>query len=326
MILRIGKRSVVWGRCSRRFVCLTSLTALMSLILVETQTSVAGATPAQPPVDYSFYVDSSSVSTINTKGCNQGNFDVANHSNSFVYLDFGGQENSNAATLTINNITLPYSSVEQLSEQFALGYYDCTGSDTSAHLTLVVGTNNSYYANDFGGGQGWGDVVDAVGSNVASFDAFAQISIWGGSDIEAWGTPGSGSTGTLAWVQGVNNTAPSYAMLDYGSADGCPPFGSCNGGWSQYDYWYVGWGFATDWTAPQIYNSGQAEEWAAISAYGQNYQGRPINFAAVQDESDNGKNGDNTPQQAWSDFWYWLSYYGQANYTTNAYAIEIWYE
>ena len=39
-----------------------------------------------------------------------------------------------------------------------------------------------------------------------------------------------------------------------GAAEGCPPVGSCNNGWSYEDIYYVNWGNSPAYPFPQIYN------------------------------------------------------------------------
>ncbi len=265
-----------------------------------------------PHTNYSFYVRNTSGSEIYQLGRNQGHADAAHNSNSLVFLDFGGQNNANNGTfLPKSNVPVSYSTIEYLAEQFAYGYYICTGADTTTLLTLAVGTNNSAYAVNYGGGQGWGNVVSAVGSDVASFDSTGQVIVSGGNDIESWGS----ATGTLSWASGFAANAPSYFYLDYGSADGCPETISssdaCSGNWTQYDYWDVSWGNGVGEAGPEIYtrSPSQASEWALISGYGAHVYSDPIGFYTLLDEYDLAT-GTNNPTQAWTQMWDALTFWG----------------
>jgi hypothetical protein len=256
----------------------------------------AQATPAKPLTDWSFYMQSTSTSTAYTLGCNQGSFD-ADHSdaNSEVFLDFGGQITSPVVgTEYINGTDVSDATIESLSEQFAYGYYICTGTDTTSNLNLAIGTNNSL---DVGTSEGetWAGVVNTVSTWVA--DNAGQVSVWGGSDIE----PGFGSaSAAIDWSNGfADKTSALY--LNYGSADGCPPYGSCNNGWDQYDVWYVSWGSTPATIAPQIYCSAQGSQWADLSLYGADDQSGAIFFQGPLDQYDLDMTDNYTSTGAWDD-------------------------
>lgn len=155
----------------------------------------AWASPAMPPTDYSWYVSTQSTSEINQLGCNQGQFDTTNNVSSLVYIDYGEQNNGNTATESPfqPGVSSAYSTDAFMAAQFALGYFDCSGTRTQ--LNLVLGTSNCNANNEnFGGGQGWGNTVVQANNAVngsGQFDSgVGQIAISGGSDIESWsGTP-----------------------------------------------------------------------------------------------------------------------------------------
>lgn len=131
------------------------------------------------------------------------------------------------------------------------------------------------------------------------------------------------SSQAISWVQGFAANAPNSFMVNYGSADGCST--GCGSGWSLYDYWYLSYGYYLDEAAPQIYYSGDAADWGAVSSYGATSQNDPINFLAVQDEYDRDSSTD-SPTQAWADFWSAMTSYGVSGYIGTPYSIEIWVE
>jgi hypothetical protein len=279
-----------------RLAWLSAFTALCVVTLGLTSITPALATPAKPLTDWSFYVLSTSASTAYTLGCNQGGFD-AGHSDadSEVYLDFGGQ--ISGGTELINGTDVSNGTIESISEQFALGYWACTGADTTSNLNLAIGTNNDI---DVGTSEGetWAGVVNTVTTWVA--DNAGQVSVWGGDDIE----PSFGSeSAAIAWSNGFGDKT-STLYLNYGSADGCPESsydnGGCNNGWDQYDIWYVSWGSTPAVTAPEIYdtNGATASQWEMICLYGANYQSGEVLYQGPQDENDLAS-GTNTSTQAW---------------------------
>ena len=257
-----------------------------------TKTVTTPVPTTMPANDWSFYVTRMDYSTAAQLGCDQGKFDASHGNiNSTVILDFGGQNSSNTGTLlTFSNTSVTYSAIEAYAETFAYNYWSCTGAnDKTSQLTLALGTNNSAYYVNSAGGAAWAGVVNAVVSYLKSH-GYGQVVVWGANDIElSWNT----YSNTANWESGyASHTSAMY--LDFGDAAGCPPYGSCTNGWTQYQVWMMAWGFAPAQVAPEIYYTSQGTEWQAIS----NTQGR-IHFWAPLDEYTLDKNT-LTPSGAWS--------------------------
>ena len=103
-----------------RWAALTSALCILAGVLIQAQPVYA--VPAKPPTDWSFYVETTSTTTLYNLGCNQGHFDANNgKSNSAVVLDFGAQNSANTGTTEINGVGISYGTVESLAEQFARG-------------------------------------------------------------------------------------------------------------------------------------------------------------------------------------------------------------
>jgi hypothetical protein len=280
-------------RRGSRLAWLSASAALAVVTLGLTGITPALATPTKPITNWSFYILSTNTTTAYNLGCNQGNYD-ASHSDadSEVFLDFGGQVSG--GTELINGIVISNSTVESISEQFAFGYWVCTGADTTSNLNLSVSTNNSI---DEGTSQGetWAGIVNTVTNWVA--DNAGQVSVWGGNDIE----PGFGSaSAAIDWSNGFGDDTDTLYLND-GSADGCPPFGSCNNGWTQHDVWYVAWGATPAVSSPQIYCSAQGSQWAALSLYGADDETGPILFQGPLDQYDLDTTDNYTSTGAWDD-------------------------
>jgi hypothetical protein len=294
------------------------------------QPKSAYATQAKAPTNWSWYVQSSSTTTAYNLGYSQGQSDAADGWNSEVVLDFGTeQQNANNGTITINGIYLSPSQVEGIVEQFAYGYWDGTGADSTTDLILAMGTNTSAYSVTYGGGQTWAGFTNTVANWVSSEGITSQLYIEAANDIEpSW----SSFSAAQSWVQGFEASGPSRQYLDYGSADGCPlgtsANGSCSNGWNQYDVWWVAFGTVPAFITPEIYydyrdscgcgdtnllDSGQVGQWYQISRYGYTYQSVRIYFDGPWDEHDLDSTT-LTSTQAWDYFWNQLnSYSGTAS-------------
>jgi hypothetical protein len=296
--MRSETKISAWRKRRKRLpaVAIGTVTALLAALEFAV-INPAQAIPAKPWTDWGYYMSSSSTSTAYSLGCNQGNTDRDEGDiNSEEYIDFGvqiaGYQNE-----MIDGDNISDASIEADAEQFANGYYSCTGSDASSTLTLGIGTNND----GNGGsayGETWAQIVNAVSSWV--IDNAGQVTVIGADDIEPnYQAPAT----TMAWESGfAANTTAEY--LNIGSADGCPESssnnGSCNNGWDQYDVWYLAYGAAPATVAPEIYVSGQGLEWAELCEYGVQSQGGPILFQGPLD--DNAFDSSYyTSSQAWSD-------------------------
>lgn len=87
------------------------------------------------------------------------------------------------------------------------------------------------------------------------------------------------------------------------TADGCPPYGGCDNGWSQSGIYYLSWGAGPAYPYPEIYaqSGANAAQWASISSsigY-MGFQGALSQALACQQLGDPCTGMDNGPDQAW---------------------------
>lgn len=324
MVRRPGKLLL----CSR-VAALMGICALFAASLVLHGSPTAYAIQAKPPTDESFYMNSGSTSESYTLGCNQGKTDAAYNHNSEVVLDFGGQIGNGSGSYLIGGGTLTNSQLEAVAENFADGYWTCTGADTSTLLYLGIGTNNSAGDVSTAGGQTWGNDVVAAQAYDVSKGYNSQVVMVGANDLES-GSGWSSASAASAWAQGFSSKDGFY--IDFGSANGCPtsqPSGvinaSCNDGWTQEDYWYLSWGNSAAVPAPEIYNSAMAHQWATLSLFSaKNHTDGRILMQGPWDEYDE-DHSTLTATQAWDDLWNDLNA-NSATAQNMPYSLEIWTE
>jgi hypothetical protein len=255
----------------------------------------ASAQQSEPAEDWSFYVNTTNSNTLWQLGCNQGKADWNNKANSQVVLDFGGQDEDgtdfydNAIPITFSN-----GQVRGLTDDFAIGYWDCSPIGATTQLRLAMGTCNCVWVTQ-SLGTTFGQMVQGSESDVLNDGFGSQITVWGANDIETWG--GAAASDAEAWEVGYQS-ATGQGYLDYGSLNGCPPYGSCTGnGWTQAVYYALSWADAPAWPLPEIYYSTQADEWTNLDgACGSGH----MEFTGPLDEYDLQSNS-NTPSQAWWD-------------------------
>lgn len=307
-------------RLARR---LTSAVALCVAAVVTLTVAVAApafAYPAKPLTMWSFYIHTSDTSTSYTRGCNQGSWDRANSiSYSEVVLAFGVQKSDGSGNyLTGTGAFISTANLELVAENFALGYWACSGP--SSTLFLDLGTNNDNVTYTAAMGTSWANIVSAVNSWIVIH--CGQVVAQGANDME----PGFSAnyTKTAAWANAYSS-AHVGVYLNFGSADGCPQTtatgGACNNGWNQYDIWNVSWGIAAAVTAPEIYYNANGAQWAMIALYGNNTQGATTQYLGVWDENDLDAST-LSPQGAWDAL---LSHmYANASTSVNpSYSMEI---
>jgi hypothetical protein len=259
----------------------------------------AAAYPGKPLTMWSFYVLSNNTGKAYTLGCNQGDFDEANHlSSSEVVIDFGVQRsNLSGNVLTGTGAFMSRADIKNYAYQFALGYYVCTGAWTSSTLFLDLGTNNDNSTTTATMGTDWANAVQET-RNSLSANNVGQVVVQGANDLE----PGfhASYSQSAAWASAYS-AANHGLYLNFGSADGCPQTthtnGGCNNGWNQNGLWNVSWHVPAAICAPEIYFTANAKQWEQIALYGST-QGSTSRYIGVWDEYDL-DTGTLTPQGAW---------------------------
>ena len=154
-----------------------------------------------------------------TLGCNQGDFDTLHgRKNSLVVLAFGVQTSGGTGTWLIESGSFASNSqIRSYATQFARGYWDCTGSNTTSILRLALGTNNSVQGrvNSTLGGV-WASVVNGAKSDTSAYSS--QVIIYGAIDAEPkW----DAALNAISWASGFDNNTIAF-YYNFGTADDCP--------------------------------------------------------------------------------------------------------
>jgi hypothetical protein len=320
--LRRARRVLIDSAATRIGSAILLVAALLGIAILGIASPALAATgpPAYNPTSY--YATDANTSTAYSLGCDQGDADATSGLNSAVILDFFGQNSALTGTdEDFGDVFISNASIEAMAENFAEGYYVCTGSDTSTVDTLGIGTNNDGPANTQAGGQVWGNIVNAVTSWLGT-NGVGQVIAYGADDIEDWGTSGNTAPGpTDNWVSGFASKGDLY--FNYGGAVGCPgnvdDNAACSDSWDQYNYWYLSWGDPAAFATPEIYYNVppgtpiNAEQWGEISDYGAAYQSDGIVFTAPFSQHE--RDSDSlTAAQAWDDL---ETYSGQSDFSYN---------
>jgi hypothetical protein len=208
-------------------------------------------------------------------------------------LDFGVQINS-SSNEDFSGGSISDSQMQGEVVSYASGYYGCSGNDA---LTIAVGTSN-----DGGGGSGYGEAwayeVQSIRSAVDNAGLGNKVIVWAGMDFETNWANVSGSVSSLSnaesWANGYSSISGRPFYVDFGSANGCPPYGGCNNGWTQQGEQYVAYGAAPALAAPEIYYYSNAQQWASING------SNPMSFIGITDEYPR-DTSTNTSGQAWVD-------------------------
>lgn len=228
-----------------------------------------------PTPTISRYVSTTDVSRWYDLGCALGQA-VKNGSrpkDAIVFLAFGRPSHNGTSygTIIYNNSFRSTAQIRAVAYNYGYGYYVCGPYDS--FLEISIGTTNFGSGTTNGHGQAWANMVDATNDQFANNCCIAdQVWATGGSDMELdWNSPSA----TRAWANGFN-TAASWWYNNFGDAAGCPPYGSCNNGWTQADIYYVSWQLPTAWPFPQIYNTtgANAKQWQRISLHGYTQHGQ----------------------------------------------------
>jgi len=285
-----------------------SLCAAIASLLAATTPAMAASYPVYT---YSSYVTTMNGTSAYNAGCALGTKVSAGSrpADAFVILDFGFPiyQSSKWGTL-LNTASYPFESTAAIAtvvENFGHGWYECSPSgpykvrvgigENSANV-VVGGVAHNYFTS--GDGTAWAGLAVSVNSWFATNGYSSQVSAAGAADIEnasGWASASSAE----AWLDAFSN-ATSYAMYDFGSANGCSYANTyadnpCNSSWTTSDEWYVSW-HGVAYPAPEDYNQTyscanqgcsygnvdrNSRQWEAISRYGYHHQSGAIRIEAV---------------------------------------------
>ncbi len=278
---------MAWRRL-RTFVSIMALVAGASM----TQPLVRDVEAASAPkAAGSWYITKYDTTWAYNHGCTLGTNVAAGTGpqNALVILDFFTQYQSGSAwgTEGDDKVFHPISAAEAIAFQFARGYWICTGSDSTARLVIAMGTRNIWWPSTLtvaqvgARGTEWAGVVAATQASLGAYAS--QVTIDGAIDAElSWASPNY----TLAWANGYASPGSSL-YYNYGDAAGCPPYGSCNGGYTQANVYDLAWGISAAVVSPEIYYTSPdlSAQWQQISLWGYLHRsGVRIAFSSVTTE------------------------------------------
>jgi hypothetical protein len=262
---------------------------------------VTAVAATAPPATTSRYMKTTDTSVTYNEGCSAGRV----LQQGLLVLDFGQPAVSGTTYGSIifaSNGFRSTKAVEEAAKSFLAGWWACTPADPS--LTVAVGTTNYHGATNYNHGRAWGQMINNIALWLSQKRFSTQESVAGASDLELdWNT----AAASRAWADGYT-AASTRAYFNYGDAAGCPPYGSCDNGWTQDDVWYVSWGAPPAFAFPEIYttNGSMASEWYRISLYGFSRYGGAIRISGSLTQHQacidaGGCSGtDNTASAGWS--------------------------
>lgn len=273
-----------------------------------------------PPNTVSYYVGDTNSTDLYNLGYNLGSAVATGllPQSVTVVLLWGGQEEQSTwgAVSTDNAAFNADSTIKGGSESFGEGFYYGTGSDTSAFLSMAIGTNNNL-ALSSAAGSDWSGVVNAVenwldANGPGGFPFSNQIQAYGADDIEAGFCVSSGCPSEMnSWIGSFDNiNTPGFYFV--GDCNSCPPFGSAYPPYTVADEEYYSWGNASALPIPEIYatGGGNAEEWERMAEYAYAhdkygaiiFDGSLTQYGACQQKG--GCTGtDNTASAGWTQLW-----------------------
>lgn len=274
-----------------------------------------------PPASPSYYewqaYDTSACTSTPSSACplyQQGQATYPPSPSGVIVLDFGAPcyvpsgVNEYGTQMFGGGSCTPDATIESLAESWIAGYESDHGAGTTP-LTLAVGTSNSLNGVDSlndaqlsASGLLW---YQQVVGKIPTAGLAAPITVWGASDMEQSGSGNWYSgTPTVAWVQGYASASPArYTcsqsqtgfLVDYG--DDVLGAGGSAYGWTVSQVYQVAWSIPVACAIPEIYYSGMASEWEALSQWGsQNSSDGYITFTGVMTEA---VSGSYTPTQGW---------------------------
>lgn len=290
----------------------------------------AAAAPTPPLWTSSRYMQPIDPDILYNEGLNLGEAVAAGNKpqDAVVVLDYGAQAQDASgawgALSVIDGRFHPMSDLKAAVENFGVGYWVGTGADTTASLTVELGTNNSDIVNS-SAGTVWGNAVDAINNYFSAHGFNSQVLAAGANDIEDGTSFCSSSTcpsRARDWADAFSSASSTAWYDDYGDCGGCGTAvtgSGLPGSWTRTDIWYVSWGAALAFPLPEIYRTDgtQAAQWEQLDEYGYNdistsvspYAGTAMYFdGSMTQHQSCATNGcdstlDNTPDAGWTQLW-----------------------
>jgi hypothetical protein len=266
---------------------------LASSLLAPLASGGASAAAAGATTTTSLYETSASSTDLYLQGEAAGQ----SGAQGMVILDFGRPafDGTSEGTLDFSHGFLSFAAISAGVENYIMGYYNYAPADTT--LDIAVGTNDSCGLYQPCGaivcgcpdepesyltwGQDLAYTVEQLGTwsaEVASSNGFTDtVRVVAGDDAEPAFDPGYNNTYYVmqGYAQVVGGSYPP--MVDYGSAD--PGF------WSNDQLLQVANGFPPNVAMPEIYNSSQIGEWAALVAYAMDSYGEAVTLFGVMTDA-----------------------------------------
>jgi hypothetical protein len=233
----------------------------------------------------SWYMDTVSTTTLYDMGCALGDAREGGSApqDSLVVLDWG-QAQLRSGVYGTWDFSSHYRTVTQIRSAvvaYAHGFWFCTGSNTSAHVRIAVGTSN--FANFCvncgmtltevtGHGKAWANMVDSAMTDISNAGYGSQTDVVGAADIEvSWGSSSVGRR----WVDAYDSVN-SWSFYNFGDAAGCRQSGTTktsdqcgSSSWYQDDLYWISWGSPSAFALPEIYlaDAAMAKQWQQISKW-----------------------------------------------------------
>lgn len=238
----------------------------------------------------SYYIDTVDQAILYDLGSELGERDSITPfaQDSIVALLFGLAEHENSQYGAILHRTYQFVTTGQIANavyHFAGGYWDHLGDDYTSKLRIAVGISNDDdgYV-EYAHGAAWANMIDSVDEMICpdypdDNPMCLQISVAGIGNMEVlFNTPEN----TRYWVNGFHYNTNLY-FYNMGDAQGCPPYGSCDNGWTQDDIYYISWEIGRAQPLPMIYATGgaNAEQWQELSLYAYGEGGVAMDIAGV---------------------------------------------
>jgi hypothetical protein len=257
-----------------------------------------------PRASTSRYMKTTDPSIAYTEGCNAGKAPQQG----IVVLDFGSPALNGTTYGTLlfsSNSFRSLRDVGNAAKNWLSGYWNCSASWPT--VTLAIGTSNYRGATGYNHGRAFAQMVNDVALWVMQNGFASQVDAAGASDIELdWNS----ASASRAWANGYDS-ADTRAYFDYGDAAGCPPYGSCDNGWTPEDVWHVSYGTPPAFPLPEIYTTSgsMASEWYRLSLYSYTAHGYAMEIAGAftqyQSCLDSGgcSGTNNTPAAGWNQLW-----------------------
>ncbi len=245
----------------------------------------------RPNVTVSLYERTTDRHVLRRQGCSAAKRGIGG----IVILDFGrpGWNGHTYGTMLFSGRFAGNWAITRAMYAYAHGYVYCLRRGSHTQIVLARGTSNyhPHVPSAYKAGRKWARETLRLSRLLRAYGLSGRVKSAAADDVEpAWDR---GFRKTRDFYRGFRDGRTGHLLYNYGSLDG-----GVGGIWNARQAFYVAGGMRFGRAIPEIYNHAMARQWAWLAKIARSRFRRPVRFAGVMTQHQDGCRCSLRPQQA----------------------------